>query len=140
MASAELTRGDYFGEGILLGQYRCGASVIAKEYSECVVLLAADFERITENYPGVEHAIRVEREARIKQNARTKSLMDKLTRQAQQGCVRERDSVRGTNLLSRSMRRFAMAGIKQKVPQPRISTTHHRCFTIISSIQSNPVH
>jgi CRP-like cAMP-binding protein len=79
---ASLRRGDYFGEGVLVGQFRCSASIIAKEYSECVLLLASDFERITAAYPEVVEHIRREREARMQQNEVAQNLMKKLERQA----------------------------------------------------------
>ena len=79
---ASLRRGDYFGEGVLVGQFRCSASIIAKEYSECVLLLASDFERITAAYPEVAEHIRKEREARMQQNEVAQNLMKKLERQA----------------------------------------------------------
>ena len=70
--------GSYFGERILVGEYKRNASVQAKTYCECMILSAQDFDRVTQYYPGVKQKILQEKSKRERDAALASDIVSRM--------------------------------------------------------------
>ena len=70
--------GSYFGERILVGEYKRNASVQAKTYCECMILSAQDFDRVTQYYPGVKQKILREKSKRERDAALASDIVSRM--------------------------------------------------------------
>jgi len=101
----ELEHGSFFGERVLLGDFKRNASVRALAYCECMLLSVASFELVSSKFPEVRSKIANEKQRREQEHKLTGDALSKV-----EACVRAAEEEEKGSHVRRKSKRLSTAG------------------------------